>query len=475
MTKPDPDHGDEREGPLDDDNAADADRAEPDADSKDSADDPAAPDGEPSDEAADTSESDSSQAEPADEEAARPPFVTMFMGYLSTANTVMVTLYSFVLAMLIGGVLVIVSDDSVRRTFGYFFDRPLDALSASWNAVSEVYVGLFTGSILDVNAVQAWMAGTGDLRGVLSPISETTTYAAPLILAGLAVGLAFRAGLFNIGAQGQVIMGTIGAAIVGFAFQLPLYIHLPMALLGGIIAGALFGAVPGVLKATTGAHEVISSIMLNYVALFGLLWVVDLSWVSDPDKTHEISKPVESSAMLPKLFSEVSPLLRANAGILLAIAVALGVAWLLSKSTFGYRMRSVGLNPHASRAAGMSVPRTYAESMATAGGLAGLAGAVVVLSVPPHALTSGVAGEIGFDGITVALLGRAKPMGIVAAGLLFGALRAGAVSTQAVPLDMVTILQALIVMFIAAPALVKSIMRLRTPVGGLAATTAKGW
>lgn len=415
------------------------------------------------------------------EERSQRGFVSTFFGFVTTANTFMVTVYSFLLAMVIGAVLIIVSDPAVRGTFTYFFSRPGDALGASWDAVSSAYAGLFSGAILNFETLGEYLNGETALGRVLAPISETLTFSAPLILAGLAVGLAFRAGLFNIGAQGQVIMGTVGAAVVGFGLGLPMWLHLPLALLGGALAGALFGAVPGALKAWTGAHEVITSIMLNYVALAALGWIIGTKFVKDPDpdKRYAISKAADETAILPRL-SDVLGInetgLRANVGILIAIAAGLVVAWLLSKSTLGFRMRSVGLNADASRTAGMSVPNTYITTMGLAGGLAGLAGAVTVLGISPYALTHGVAGQIGFDGITVALLGRAKPGGVIAAGLLFGAMRAGASTMQSIiPIDMVTLLQALIVIFIAAPALVKAMLRLKVPAGGLATSTAKGW
>lgn len=407
----------------------------------------------------------------------RRGFVPTFIGYVTTANTVMVTVYSFLLAMVIGGVLIIVSDPVVRGTFGYFFSRPADALAASWEAVSSAYSGLFSGAVLNFDTLSDYFAGEATIANVLAPLSETLTYSSALILAGLAVGLAFRAGLFNIGAQGQVIFGVMGAGVVGFALELPLWIHLPLALLAGAVAGFVFGAVPGALKAWTGAHEVISSIMLNYVALYALGWILTSEFVRDQDKTHAISNAVHSSAQLPRLSEfEMFRGLRINLGIVVAILAAVAVWWLLSKSTLGYRMRAVGLNANASRTAGMSVPNTYITTMGLAGALAGLAGAVTVLGISPYALTHHVAGEIGFDGITVALLGRAKPGGIIAAGLLFGAMRAGAGTMQSViPLDMVTLLQALIVIFIAAPALVKAMLHLKVPTGGLATSTAKGW
>ncbi|MEV0650410.1 ABC transporter permease [Phytomonospora sp. NPDC050363] len=400
-----------------------------------------------------------------------------FLRYLVTANSVMVTIYSLILAMVIGGVLIVVSDEEIRGMYTYFFSRPGDALSASWTAISDAYSALFQGAIVDFTQLELAFQGQVDWTKLLRPISDTLTNAAPLIFTGLAVALAFRSGLFNIGAQGQAIAGAIGAAVVGFGLDLPLGIHVIATLLGGALAGAIWGAIPGVLKARTGAHEVITSIMLNYIAAYGLLWVISTAFVHSTERTDAISKSVDNTSWLPSLFLNAN--LRANWGILVAIAAAGVIGWLLSRSTLGFRMRTVGANPDAARTAGMSVASTYATAMACAGALAGLGGATIMLSSTSHALTPAVVGNIGFDGITVALLGRARPVGVVMAGLLFGAMQAGGVRMQSVadiPVDMVTVLQALIVIFIAAPALVKAIFRLRPSRGaGLDLTMAKGW
>nr|WP_277606027.1 ABC transporter permease [Glycomyces sp. L485] len=388
----------------------------------------------------------------------------------------MVTVYSLLLAFAIGAVLLIVSDENVRGTWTYFFSRPTDALEASWNVVSNAYISLFEGAILNFNTVDRYGAGTAEFGDLLRPISETLTYATPLIFTGLAVGLAFRAGLFNIGAQGQLIFGMMGALVIGFSLNLPAAVHIPLAVAAGAIAGAAFGAVPGVLKATTGAHEVISSIMLNNIAALFLVWAISTDFLHSETRSELVTRPVEDSAQLPGLLSWLGQNLRVNLALVIGIAAAVFVWWLLSKSTFGYRIRAVGFNQHASATAGMNIGRTYTTTMAAAGGLAGLAGAALALGVGSGGVTTNTALEYGFDGITVALLGRANPGGIVAAAFLFGALKAGALSAQPeVPVDISTLLQATIVLFIAAPALVKALLRLRTPRGGLVTLEAKGW
>ncbi|THV39678.1 ABC transporter permease [Glycomyces buryatensis] len=406
----------------------------------------------------------------------KAPFGVVFLRYMTEANSVMVTVYSLLMAFVIGAILLIVSDEYTRSTFTYFFSRPQDAVYASRDIIYESYLAVFEGAILNLNTLDRFAAGTAELGDLLRPISETLLYATPLIFTGLAVGLAFRAGLFNIGAQGQLIFGMMGALIIGFSLDLPPIVHIPLAVAAGAIAGAAFGAVPGVLKATTGAHEVISSIMLNNIAALFLVWALSTSFLHSDTKTDLVSKSPDASATLPKLLAWLNPSLRVNLALIIGIAAAVLVWWLLSKSTFGYRIRAVGFNEHASQTAGMNIGRTYVTTMGTAGGLAGLAGAALALGVGSTGITTNTALEYGFDGITVALLGRANPAGIVAAALLFGALKAGALSAQPdVPVDISILLQAIIVLFIAAPALVRAILHLRIPRGGLVTLEAKGW
>ncbi|MEJ3742103.1 ABC transporter permease [Actinomycetes bacterium KLBMP 9797] len=405
-----------------------------------------------------------------------PSLARLFLHNLWAANTVMVSVLAVVLALVIGGILIIVSDPDVLETFGYFTSRPQDALNGSWQAVSEAYANLFKGAIVDPAAVGDWLSGDGGWQPVFGPISETLTYTAPLVFTGLSVALAFRGGLFNIGAQGQAIVGVILAAMAGFLLPLPPVLHLVVALLAGALGGALWGFVPGFLKARTGAHEVINTIMLNYVAIYFLGWIIIQKGIQDPGRTDAISKPVDSSAQLPRLLGDD---LRVHAGILLAVAATWGVAWLLERSTFGFELRAVGANPDAARTAGISVTGVYVMVMVISGGLAGLGGANMVLGSTAEALTPLVVAQIGFDGILVALLGRVKPWGVALAALLFGALRAGGNTMQSfsgISLELVTVLQALIVIFIAAPALVKAIFQLRAArAARLQTSLAKGW
>jgi simple sugar transport system permease protein len=403
----------------------------------------------------------------------RESFLQLFLRNLWSSNSVTVTVLSILLAVLIGAVLIVVSDSAVLAKFGYFTARPGDALDASWALISSAYSDLLKGALGDPEAFNAWFSGTGSWQAALVPISETLTYAAPLVFTGLSVSLAFRGGLFNIGAQGQAVLGCIVAGMAGFTFGLPIVLNLIVALLAGALGGALWGFLPGLLKARTGAHEVITTIMLNYTAGLLLAWLVIQKGIQDPGRTDAMSKAVAASAQLPSF----GGVLRVHLGIVLAVLVTAGVAWLLNRSAFGFELRAVGANAHAAKTAGISVAKTYALLMAVAGGLAGLGGATQVLGTA-YALTPSVAGNIGFDGLLVALLGRNRPWGTLLAAILFGALRAGGNRMQSytgISLELVTVLQALIVIFIAAPALVKAIFRLRAArSAGLGVSPAKG-
>ncbi|MCI2238283.1 ABC transporter permease [Paenibacillus sp. TRM 82003] len=377
----------------------------------------------------------------------------------------LVTVFAVIGALLVGAVLIAVGDARTRAAAGYFFTYPWDTFSNAWYAVRDAYVALLEGAVY--SPVLSGAAALG-------PISETLVNATPLILGGLAVALAFRVGLFNIGAQGQVILGAIAAAWLGFAFDLPVVLHLLVALVGGVLGGAFWGGIVGWLKARTGAHEVITTIMLNYVAINLLIFLLGVPGFQRPPYGQAISEQVDASATLPPLLG--GPL-RVHAGLLLALLAALGVHWLFQRARLGFRLRAVGANADAARTAGMDVGRLQVVAMGLSGALAGLAGASQVLGVS-GSVTGSVAGSIGFDAITVALLGRNNPWGVVAAGLLFGGLRAGGVQMQSatgVPVDLVGVLQALIVLFIAAPALVRAVFRLRAGGRGVGTELAGGW
>jgi len=296
--------------------------------------------------------------------------------------------------------------------------------------------------------------------GSLNALSETLTAAVPLVLAGLGLALGFRAGLFNIGAEGQLLMGGMAAVMVGFSFaNLPAFILLPLSLLAGALVGALYASIAGWLRAATGAHEVISTIMLNLISYRLLDYMLRLPYVQKEGRADPISKSVPEAAELPRLLSFIDPNLRVHAGIFLALAAVALVYWILFRSKLGFEFRASGENAEAARFAGIRSGVIIVAAMATAGALAGLAGANQVLGVLGRA-TPGFSAGIGFDAIAVALLGRSHPIGVLFAGLLFGALEAGGRQMQVnagVSIDLIGIIQALIIVFIAAPLLVRSL------------------
>jgi simple sugar transport system permease protein len=305
----------------------------------------------------------------------------------------------------------------------------------------DAYAGLLSGAI-------------GSERGIVN----TLTFAAPLLLAGLGVGLAFRAGLFNIGATGQFLIGALAAVAVGtYVADWPAPVAVPLALLAGILGGALWGFIPGVLKAASGAHEVVTTIMLNFVAVAVVAAVVS-GPLDVPGSPSPITEDV-ANASLPVILGR-----NGHAGILLALLAAIAIYWLLYKLTLGFEIRAVGANPDAARAAGMRPAFVIVLTMSIAGALAGTAGAVVLLGVT-HSMTASFGTTVGFDAIAVALLGRSNPVGIVLAALFFGGMRAGAPLMQisaGIPAELVDVLQAIILFFlITTPYLLRRWSRLR--------------
>jgi general nucleoside transport system permease protein len=293
----------------------------------------------------------------------------------------------------------------------------------------------------------------GSTRGILFTIATAT----PLILGGMAVGLGFKAGLFNIGAQGQFLMGGLGSAAVGaWLAGAPGLVAIPVAILSGALLGAAWGFIPGALKAWTGAHEVVTTIMLNFIAgaIIGYL----------------ITGPLEAPGFG---FSRTGPLGNAelpafegttiHLGVFIAFALVPVVWWLLWRSTLGFEIRTVGANPDAARYAGMRPAVLTILTMSLCGMLAGLAGAGQILGIS-HFMTASYGTSIGFDSISIALLGRSNPYGITAAALLFGAMRAGSGLMQieaGIPVEIIDVIQALILLFLAADVVIRRLLRIR--------------
>ena len=394
----------------------------------------------------------SKEAPPPEPDAPEPDQMHGVLHKIATSSALTAVL-SVVLAVLVGSLLIAATDDRVRETAGYVFSRPSDFVQATWDAIWGAYTALFRGSIYNTRVET--------FETAIRPLTETCKFAAPLIVAGLGVGLAFRAGLFNIGGRGQMLLAGAAAGWVGYQLELPWPLHLTLAIAAGMLAGGLWGGLVGLLKARTGAHEVIVTIMLNYVAYYLVFFALsNQSLLQAPGSANPKSLPMRESATLPKLLGEQYNL---HLGFLLALVAVAVVWWLLSRSSLGFRIRAVGLNPSAARASGIDVGRTYTTVMFISGALVGLAGVNQVLGTVTSGVTVGVDAGIGFDAITVALLGRSRPLGILGAGLLFGGFKAGGFAMQAsqdIPVDIVLVVQSLIVLFIAAPPLIRAIFQL---------------
>lgn len=371
-------------------------------------------------------------------------------------GSVLVTVLAVVLALVACGILIAVTDENVRTAAGYFFARPTDTLQAIGTSVGGAYASLFQGSVINF--------GAPSFAQAIVPITRSVDYAVPLIAAGLGIALSFRAGLFNIGGQGQILMGAAAAGWVGFSFDGPAALHIPLTVLAGIVGGAVWGGIVGVLKARTGANEVVVTIMLNYVALYLVSFLLRTpGLLQAPGSANPISPATKDSAVFPALFG---PRYGINLGFVVAIIAVVVVWWLVNKSSLGFRFRTIGENPRAARVAGMSVPALTIWVLVISGALVGIAGAYQVQGAVTSGFTSGIDAGIGFDAITVALLGRSKPWGVFWAAILFGVLKNGGYAMQAangIPIDIVGVIQALIVLFIAAPPLVRAIFRIPQP------------
>jgi len=365
------------------------------------------------------------------------------------------TVIAVVLGFLVGAIFMVVSNKEFLEALGYFFSRPLDALGAAWNVVANGYGALFRGAIFNADAET--------FEKAIRPLTETLRLGAPLIAAGLGIGLTFRVGLFNIGGTGQLIFGIIFATWIATRIELPFVLHTIVAMIAGILGATLLGALVGFLKARTGAHEVIVTIMLNYIALSFFTFLM-----RDPNLLQEErasgnpkADPAAESALLPKLLGDDFAL---HYGLILALAAVVVYWWLMERSTIGFRLRMVGHNPDAAKTAGINVGRTYIIAMGLSAAFVGVAAGNQALGSATGMIPSSHA-NIGFDAITVALLGGSSAPGILLAGLLFGAFKAGAPSMQVIGIspEVLGIVQAAIVLFIAAPPLIRAMFRLPGP------------
>jgi len=390
----------------------------------------------------------------------KPSGIAIFFDELSKSSG-LVTFLAILTGILISGLLVALTTVEVYDAFSVsFWGGIKEALGTAWNTYSSLFIGAFGDP---QKIIAAFQGGDGlEIRRAINPFFESLVQTTPFIFGGLSVALGFRVGLFNIGAEGQLFIGAMTSVFAGYAITgLPAYIHIPLALLAGAAGGALWGFIPGYLKAKTGAHEVIITIMMNYIA-FKLSDFMLRGPMKDPNEYTPKTPWIQESAQLTRFFPDT---IRFHIGFFIALAVAYFVYWLLFKTTWGFELRTVGSNPNGARYAGINTTKATVVAMSLAGSLAGLAGANEVLGLNYRLVPSFTSGY-GFDSIALALLGKNHPLGVVLSALLFGFLRNGSRQMQlksGVPIDIVSILQALILAFIAAPAIIRSIYRLKKP------------
>jgi simple sugar transport system permease protein len=404
----------------------------------------------------------------------------LFARYSST-SPIILTILALILGFAIGAIIIMVTSpavlDSWRHTSHHLGDIG-SSLKVSFDNVAAAYRAMLTGSILDPTLFFHSLSTGHGWDTTLTPLSETLTYATPLVIISTGVGIAFQTGIFNIGANGQAIIGGIAGTAVGSMIHCPTVIHLPLTLLGGIVGGAVCGLVPGLLKAYTGAHEVIVTLMFNYVCNAILLYALTETALQAPGQANDLSRTVDSTAILAPIFGARSGL-RVSYGIFVAAAVVVFATWFLKRSSLGFDFRITGANPNAARASGINPKIIVIAVFVVSGALAGLAGDVQMMSTT-HYIDGGFligSAGIGFTAITIALLGRLQPIGIMWGSLLFAALNVGGRAMQAatgIPLDLATIIQSIVVLFVASPVLITEIFRLRSRTESFQMST-KGW
>ncbi|GIV98295.1 MAG: ABC transporter permease [Herpetosiphonaceae bacterium] len=353
--------------------------------------------------------------------------------------------------------------------------------------VSALMIGAIVIAISGRNPLLAYAGLIDGSWGSGRAIAGTLVRMTPYVFGGLAVALAFRAGLFNIGGEGQLLLGTLAGAWVGYQLALPAVIHLPLALLAGVLAGFIWGGIPGFLKSRTGAHEVITTIMLNYLAIGLAGWLLnDNRLMKDPSPTNVIARTplIAESAHLPALIPGQDAYPSASAapeivhwGVVLAVLATIAASFFLWRTVWGFEVRTVGANPSAGRYAGINVPRVITLIMGVSGALAGLGGAIQVTAVNYRAILGFNVGY-GFDAIAIALLGKNNPFGVLLAALLFASLRSGSTRMQSlsgVNADIIAVIQALILIFVAADQLVRWLYRIRARGLEERTTLTRGW
>ena len=386
------------------------------------------------------------------------------LAWLRTAHPAVLFAGSLVCGLFLSSVVIVLTTAKVRSDWGYLFSYPGYTLSQTFDLLGSAYGALLKGSIADPGAFQQAFAHPSAVTWTtaFTPIGNTIVDAVPLVIAGVGLSLAYRSGAFNVGGQSQLIMGAVGASWVGFSFtSMPWLPHVLLALAAAAAGGAIAGLIPGILRAVTGASEVIVTIMLNYVAANFLTLLLTNTFFRVPGASdNPVGRPTVASATLGPIFGSG---LEVNSGLIVAIIVVIFVAVLLNRSKLGFEFQIAGASRAAARVAGIRQAWVYIGAFALSGAIVGIAGGVQILGVTQQ-LQTGFGGDIGYLAILVAFVGANRPVGIALAGLLYGALESGGLSMQfnaGIDAQMTSVIQSLIVLFVTAPALVIGIFRLR--------------
>ena len=384
-------------------------------------------------------------------------------GLKKFGSKIRVPALSISVALLVGALFIIFTDIEV---LGGLLSDPIGALSLGIGRAATAYSALFRGAFGDPENIGKALASNGDIKlwaRALRPIVESIVASVPLIFVGLGVSVAFRTGIFNIGGAGQYTMGAVGGTIAALAFGAgvtPGPIAILLVMIFGIIGGAAWAFIPGYLKARVGASEVITTIMLNFIAgQFVFFLVSNFEFIQKPPRIQPVSKELSQFVDLPGILPIAA--LRMDISVIIALVTAVAVSWFLFRSTRGFELRAAGLNLAAAKYAGIGAGTSIITAMLISGAISGLGGALVAVGTIKQ-LSPGIAGSVGFTAIAVALVGGTRPSGVVATALVFGLLQHGGSLMQvqtSIPIEMLLFIQALVIAFIAAPELTLGILK----------------
>lgn len=384
-------------------------------------------------------------------------------GLKNFGSKIRVPALSISVALLVGALFIIFTDIEV---LGGLLSDPIGALSLGIGRAATAYSALFRGAFGDPETIGKALASNGDIKlwaRALRPIVESVVASVPLIFVGLGVSVAFRTGIFNIGGAGQYTMGAVGGTIAALVFGAgvtPAPIAILLVMIFGVIGGAAWAFIPGYLKARVGASEVITTIMLNFIAgQFVFFLVSNFEFIQKPPRIQPVSKELSQFVDLPGILPIAA--LRMDISIIIALLTAVAVSWFLFRSTRGFELRAAGLNLAAAKYAGIGAGTSIITAMLISGAISGLGGALVAVGTIKQ-LSPGIAGSVGFTAIAVALVGGTRPSGVVATALVFGLLQHGGSLMQVqtgIPIEMLLFIQALVIAFIAAPDLTLGILK----------------